>query len=69
MTASNWITIAICCLSIATQLLVVAYGYGKLSASVSALTKIVTNGLSDKVHRMDTRIAVIATRMGIEEDE
>lgn len=69
MTASNWITIAVCSMGIATQLLVVAYGYGRLASAVSSLTKIVTNGLSDKVHRMDKTVAVIASRMGIEENE
>lgn len=56
-------------ITILVQVGVFAFGYGALWTKVNALTRIVSNGLSDKVTRMDKTLAVIADREGIEVKE
>lgn len=48
------------------QIIVFAVGYGKVWQQVNDLKKIVCNGLSDKVTRIDKMVAVLADRAGLE---
>ncbi|MCC6797703.1 MAG: hypothetical protein IT366_21500 [Candidatus Hydrogenedentes bacterium] len=56
-------------ITILVQVGVFAFGYGTLWTKVNALARIVSNGLSEKVTRMDKTLAVIADREGIEVSE
>ena len=54
---------------IVIQIIVFAVGYGKVWQQVNDLKKIVCNGLTDKVTRIDKTVAVLADRQHMETGE